>query len=404
MDEGDEFLPLVYLDHSSTTPVRIEVLELVNKYMLENFGNPSNTHKLGREAKAAMERARKQMADAVGACEDEVYFTSGGTESDNIAIIGAAYQNCSKGRHIITSAIEHNAVLDAFEFLKRQGFSITLLPVDNYGMVDLADVERYIKKDTILISVMHANNEVGTIEPVEQIGQLAKERGIVFHVDAVGSFGKIPIDVQKIGADLLSGSGHKIHGPKGTGFLYVRKGVELRPLVYGGQQEKGLRPGTENISGIIGMGLAAELAVNDMDVEMRRLSRLRDKLIKGLTERIPDVKLNGHREKRVPINVNLSFDFVNGKELLELLDSQGIAASSGSACSASSAKPSHVLTAMGLSNELAQGTVRMTLGRDNSIEDIEYVLGKLPLIVESLRQNPYKSEQRTEAEKCPCLH
>lgn len=397
-------MPLVYLDHSSTTPVRIEVLELVNKYMLENFGNPSNTHKFGREAKAAMERARKQTADAVGACEDEIYFTSGGTESDNIAIIGAAYQNYSKGRHIITSAVEHNAVLDVFEFLERQGFSITLLPVDNYGMVDLSDLKRHIRNDTILISVMHANNEVGTIEPVEIIGQLAKEREIVFHVDAVGSFGKIPIDVQNIGADLLSGSGHKIHGPKGTGFLYVRKGVELRPLVYGGQQEKGLRTGTENISGIIGMGLAAELAVNEMDVEMRRLSKLRDKLIKGLTEIIPDVKLNGHREQRVPINVNLSFDFVNGKELLESLDSQGIAASGGSACSASSAKPSHVLTAMGLSNELAQGTVRMTLGRDNSIEDIEYVLGKLPLIVESLRQNPKKSEQRTEAKKCPCLH
>jgi len=397
-------LHLVYLDHSSTTPVRTEVSEIVNEYMSEKYGNPSNTHMLGRETKAAMEWARKQTADAIGACQEEVFFTSGGTEGDNIAIIGTAYQNFSKGRHIITSAVEHNAVLDAFEFLKKQGFNITILPVDNYGMVDLAELKKYVNEDTILISVMHANNEVGTIQPIEQIGQFAKERGIVFHVDAVGSFGKIPIDVKRIGADLLTGSGHKIYGPKGTGFLYIREGVSLRPLVYGGHQEKGLRPGTENVSGIAGMGLAAELAVTEMSKEMLRLSKLKDKLIAGLTKNIPNIKFNGHPEKSLPMNINVSFENVKGKDLLQALDSQGIAASSGSACTASSAKPSHVLTAMGLSNELAQGTVRITLGRDNSSEDIEYVLAKLPVIVERLRQNYKYNEHEDEAQKCPCLH
>lgn len=396
-------MPAIYLDHSSTTPVRREILDLIHEYMTENFGNPSNTHAWGKKAKAAMEKARRQTAEAIGAGSEEVFFTSGGTEGDNLAILGAAYQNMAKGKHILTTAVEHNAVLDAVAFLEKEGFNITVLPVDAYGLVNLSDVERFIQNDTILISVMHANNEVGTIQPVEQIGQLAKKRGIIFHVDAVGSFGKIPVDVRTIGADLLTVSGHKIHGPKGTGFLYVRKGVKLRPLVFGGQQEQGLRPGTENISGIVGLGLAAELAVKEMPTEMARLKKLRDKLIVGLTEKIPQAKLNGHPEKRVPININVSFAGVNGKELLQALDSEDIAASSGSACSASSAKPSHVLLAMGLDDALAQGTVRMTLGRDNGNEQIEAVVAKFPEIVKKLRQSYNNSKDEQEKEKCPCL-
>ncbi|PKM88538.1 MAG: cysteine desulfurase NifS [Firmicutes bacterium HGW-Firmicutes-12] len=397
-------MPSVYLDHGATTPVRPEVVEIVNEYMTTIFGNPSSTHTFGRTAKKAMDEARKRIADVIGANAEEIFFTSSGTESDNIAIIGAAYQHKEKGKHIITSSVEHDAVLDAYKFLETEGFNLTILPVDEYGMVSLSDVEEAIKKDTILISVMHANNEVGTIQPVEEIGRIARKNGIIFHIDAVQSFGKLPIDAKMIGADLLSVSGHKIYGPKGTGFLYVRNGIELRPLFFGGEQEQKLRPGTENMSGIVGMGLAAELAVMEMDKEKLRLSKLREKLITGLLEVVPDISINGHPENRVAVNANISFSYVKGKELLHALDLQGIAASSGSACSAALDTPSHVLIAMGLSKELAQGSIRMTLGRENDEEDIDYILSVLPPIVENLRSKPQSYEQKEEKEECPCLH
>jgi cysteine desulfurase len=397
-------LPSIYLDHSATTPVRPEVAEIVHDYMTDFFGNPSSVHSYGRTAKTALSEARKQIAEVIGASSEEIFFTSGGTESDNIAIFGAAYQHAEKGKHIITTAIEHHAVLDAFKILEKEGYELTILPVDEYGMVNLSDIEKAIKQDTILISVMHANNEVGTIQPIEEISRLARKKGVLFHVDAVQSFGKLSIDAKKLDIDLLSVSGHKIYGPKGTGFLYVRNGVKLRPLFYGGEQEGKLRPGTENLSGIVGLGVAAELVVVDMEKEMLRLSKLRDKLITGLLEKVPDIKINGHPEKRVAINANISFSFVKGKELLHALDLHGIAASSGSACSAAFVNPSHVLIAMGLSKELAQGSIRMTLGQENDEEDIDYVLDVLPSIVENLRLKPQSYEQKEEKEECPCLH
>jgi cysteine desulfurase len=355
------------------------------EYLTGKFGNPSSVHSFGREVKKAMEDARAQVAALIGAKPDEIVFTSGGTEADNLAIIGAALANRKKGNHIITSAIEHHAVLDSCHYLEKQGFKVTYLPVDEDGLVQVDDVAQAVTNDTILITIMHANNEVGTIQPLREIGHLAKEKGVIFHTDAVQTLGKIPVDVNELQVDLLSGSAHKLYGPKGIGCLYVRKGTKLERLSHGGGQERRRRAGTENVPGIVGFGKAAQLAKDHMPAEMERLTKLRDKIIAGIEERVEYVKLNGHREKRVPGNVNFSFLFIEGESLLLSLDMKGIGASSGSACTSGSLDPSHVLLAMGLSHEVAHGSLRLTLGKDNTDEEIDYLLLELPPIIERLR-------------------
>jgi cysteine desulfurase len=379
-------LPKVYLDHSATTPVRPEVARLVMEYMTEKFGNPSTLYFYGREAKKAVEKAREQVAALIKADSEEIIFTSGGTEGDNLAILGIARAYAENGQHIITSAVEHHAVLEACRSLEQQGFRLTVLPVDEDGRVSVAELEKALSPDTILISIMHVNNEVGTIQPVEEIGKLARQRGVILHIDGVQSVGKVPVDIGALQADLLTGSGHKIYGPKGTGFLYLRKGIKLAPLVWGGGQEKAYRPGTENVAGIVGLGLAAELAGLELRTEMPRLAALRNGLIKGLQENIPHTELNGPQVGRVPTNVNLRFAGVEGEALLQALDLKGICASSGSACSAGAVNPSHVLLAMGLSRAEAKSSLRMTLGRDNTEEQVAYVLEQLPPLIERLRR------------------
>ncbi|MGI6553710.1 MAG: cysteine desulfurase NifS [Bacillota bacterium] len=374
----------VYLDHSATTPVRPEVAEVMAKYLTQYFGNPSSIHGFGRIGKKALEEAREQVARLIGARPEEIVFTSGGTEADNLAIIGAALANRKKGNHVIISSIEHHAALDSGKYLEKQGFEVSYLPVDREGLVHVDDVENLLRPETILISVMHVNNEVGTIQPIEEIGKLARVRGVIFHSDAVQSVGKIPVDVNSLNVDLLSASAHKIYGPKGVGCLYIRKGTKIEPGQHGGGQERKRRPGTENLPGIVAFGKAAELAHLELDQE-EKLVYLRDKLINGIMDLIPHVQLNGHPIKRVPGNVNVSIRYVEGESLLLNLDMKGIAASSGSACTSGSLDPSHVLLAMGLPHEIAHGSLRMTLGRDNTEEDINYVLEVLPPIVERLR-------------------
>lgn len=376
----------VYLDHAATTPLHPEVSSLMSEFMAETFGNPSSLHSFGREARKWMEEAREKVAGLIGAAPEEIVFTSGGTEADNLAILGAAWSRQKKGNHLITSAIEHHAVLDTCKFLAKSGFEVTFLSVDRYGMVDPDEVRKAIRKETILITIMHANNEIGTIEPIEEIGKIAREHGVVFHTDAVQTAGKIPVNVDTLGVDLLSLSAHKIYGPKGVGALYVRKGVQLKPVLHGGGQEKKYRSGTENTIGIVGFGKAAEIAARDLEQEFSRTRALRDRLIQGVFEKIPEVRLNGHPEQRLPHNANFSFSYVEGESLILGLDLQGIAASSGSACSSRSLKPSHVLAALGLPPELIHGSVRMTLGRANTESDVDYVLEVLPGIVARLRQ------------------
>ncbi|MEW8957926.1 Cysteine desulfurase IscS [Moorella humiferrea] len=376
----------VYLDHSATTPVRPEVLEAMLPFLKEEaFGNPSTIYSYGREAKKALDEAREKVAGLIGARPEEIVFTSGGTEADNLALIGTAAANEKKGRHIITSSIEHHAVLHTAQYLMRQGFKVTFLPVTPEGLVRVEDVEEAITDETILISVMHVNNEVGTIQPIKEIGHLARERGIVFHTDAVQSVGKIPVNVDELNVDLLSASAHKIYGPKGVGCLYIRKGTKITPILHGGGQERKRRAGTENMPGIVGFGRAAELARQELPQEMPRLKALRDRLIKGILERIEDVQVNGDLEKRVATNANFSFRYVEGESLLLSLDMKGICASSGSACTSGSLDPSHVLLAMGIPHEVAHGSVRMTLGRGNTEADIDYVLEVMPEIVARLR-------------------
>lgn len=375
----------VYLDHGATTPVHPEVVKAMLPYLSAQFGNPSSLHEWGREAKAAMEDARSRVAKLIGADSEEIFFTSGGTESDNLAIFGVANSLRKRGNHLITSAVEHHAVLDSVKYLGEHGFDVTWIPVDGYGLVNPEDIRKAIRPDTILISIMHVNNEVGTIQPIEEIGRIAREHGVVFHTDAVQSCGKIPVNVKALNVDLLSLSSHKIYGPKGSGALYVRKGLRLEPILHGGGQEKKRRPGTENLPGIVGFGKAATIALEELGTEMERLTTLRDRLIEGIQNRIEYVHLNGHPSHRIPGNVNMSFEFVEGESLLLSLDMQGIAASSGSACTSGSLEPSHVLLAMGIPHQLAQGSVRMTLGRDNTAEDIDYVLEVLPDIVSRLR-------------------
>jgi len=355
-------------------------------YYTEKYGNPSSVHSFGREAKQALEEARNQVAELIGATPSEVTFTSGGTEADNLAIIGTAEALRKKGKHIITSAIEHHAVLETCEYLAKNGFDLTVIPVDEEGMLSVEDIRKAIRPDTILVSVMHANNEVGSILPIAEIGKLTKEHGIIFHVDAVQSLGKLPIDVNEMNVDLLTVSSHKIYGPKGVGALYVRKGVRVVPLVHGGGQEKKRRSGTENTPGIIGFGKACQLAGQRMAEDAKHHTQLRDKLMNGILQSIDYVKVNGPLgEKRLPNNVNVSIRFVEGESLLLSLDMLGIAASSGSACTSGSLDPSHVLLAMGLVHEIAHGSLRFSLGRQNTEEEVDYVLEQLPKIVERLR-------------------
>ena len=376
----------VYLDHSATTPVDPEVAALMMTYYTEKYGNPSSVHGFGREAKQALEQARNQVAELIGATPTEITFTSGGTEADNLAILGSAEALRKKGNHIITSCIEHHAVLETCEYLEKNGFELTVIPVDEEGILSVDEVKKAIRPETILISVMHANNEVGSIQPIAEIGELAKEQGITFHVDAVQSLGKIPINVVEMNVDLMTVSGHKIYGPKGVGALYIRKGVRIVPLAHGGGQEKRRRSGTENTPGIIGFGKACELAGQRMAYDNEHQTKLRDKLMLGIQERIEYVKVNGPLgENRLPNNVNVSIRYVEGESLLLSLDMLGVAASSGSACTSGSLDPSHVLIAMGLIHEIAHGSLRFTLGRQNTEEEIDYLLEQLPKIVDRLR-------------------
>jgi len=375
----------IYLDHAATTPTRPEVVKAMLPYFTDAFGNPSSIYSYGQEARGAVEEARTKVAELIGARGEEIIFTSGGTEADNHALKGVAYANERKGNHIITTSIEHHAVMEVCKFLERRGFKITYLPVDEYGLVDPDDVKRAITDKTILISVMHANNQVGTIEPVEEIGKIAREAGVYFHTDAVQTLGHIPVNVDKLKVDLLAISAHKFYGPKGVGVLYVRKGTRLVSLMHGGEQEKRRRAGTENVPAIVGLGKAVELAGQEMGKGAERLAYLRDKLIKGLVEKVDHIRLNGHPTRRLPNNVNVSVDFVEGESMLLNLDLEGICASTGSACSSASLEPSHVLLALGLPAEQAHGSLRFTLGRENTEADVERVLEVLPGIVARLR-------------------
>jgi cysteine desulfurase len=376
----------IYMDHAATTYTKKEVLEEMIPFFTENFGNPSSIHKFGRDVRKQVDNAREQVAKALGALPEEIYFTAGGSESDNWAVKGTAYANKSKGNHIITTNIEHHELINTCEYLEKEGFEVTYLPVDEYGLVSVEDVKNAITDKTILITIMYANNEIGTIQPIEEIGRLAKEKGIYFHTDAVQAVGSVKIDVKEQNIDMLSLSAHKFYGPKGIGALYVRKGVKLINLVHGGAQERGRRAGTENVPAIIGLGKAIELATSNLEEQSKRIMALRDKLIKAVMEKIPYTRLNGHPVKRLPGNANFSFQYIEGEALLLNLDMKGIAGSSGSACTSGSLDPSHVLLAIGLPHEIAHGSLRLSLGAVNSDEDIDYVLEVLPEIVERLRQ------------------
>jgi cysteine desulfurase len=373
----------IYLDNSATTQVSDEVMNAMQPYNNEKYGNASSLYTRGREAAEAIEKARQQVAGAIGADTKEVIFTSGGTESDNIAIIGAARAYRDHGNHIITSSIEHPAVMQTMEHLKLEGYRVTHVPVDREGILDVNALNEAITPDTILISIMHVNNEIGTIQPVHEIGKIAQENDILFHTDAIQSFGKIDVNVDYLGADLLSLSGHKVHGPKGVGALFVRKGTKLKAIMYGGGQERGLRSGTENVPGIVGMGQASELAVRDLYANAAHMTRLRDRLIDGIMKE-EYVRLNGHKTKRSPNNVNVSFHFIEGESLVLMLDAQGVETSTGSACSSKELQPSHVLLATGLRPEEAHGSLRLTNSQYNTTEEIDYVLDILPGITQKL--------------------
>jgi cysteine desulfurase len=373
----------VYLDNAATTQVSDEVLDAMLPYFNRRFGNASGLYQMGRQAAEAMEKAREQVANAIGADTKEIVFTSGGTESDNIAVIGAAHAMREHGNHIITSTIEHPAVMEPCRHLEKEGYEVTYLPVDREGIVNLDALNDAVTPNTILISVMHINNEIGTIQPIEEIGRIARESDILFHTDAVQSLGKIPVDVDDMGVDLLSLSGHKIHGPKGVGALFVRKGTRVKAVEYGGGQERGLRSGTENIPGIVGMGQACEAAARDLEQNAAHMTHLRDKLIDGITKE-EYVRLNGSRMMRSPNNVNLSFHYIEGESLVLMLDMKGVEASTGSACSSKELQASHVLLALGMPPEQAHGSLRFTNSEYNTEEDIDYVLEILPDIVQKL--------------------
>ena len=375
----------IYLDHASTTPVRPEVVEAMAPYFTEHFGNPSSIYPLGQEASDAVAAARESLASLIGATPREIFFSSGGTESDNWALKGFARANATKGRHIITSAIEHHAVLHTCEALEREGFEATYLPVDEHGLVSVEDFKAAIRPNTILASIMFANNEIGTIEPIRELAAAAHEASVVFHTDAVQAFGHEPIDVNELGIDMLSASSHKIYGPKGVGLLYVRRGVKLQNLLDGGQQERGRRGSTENVPGIVGFARAAELAAEEIVPERDRQLALRDHAIRRILEEIPSAKLNGSWESRLANNVNFSFEFIEGEGMLLQLAARGICVSSGSACTSGSLDPSHVLLAIGLPHEIAHGSLRMTLGRDTTLADIDFAVDSLKATLQNLR-------------------
>lgn len=377
---------LIYLDNAATTRTAPEVVEAMLPYFSEHYGNPSSVYGFAASNKEIITKQREIIAGAIGAQANEIYFTAGGTESDNWALVAAAEAYESKGKHIITTQIEHHAILHTCQYLEKRGFEVTYLGVDENGLADPKEVEKAIRPDTILVSVMYANNEIGTIEPIAEIGKITREKGVLFHTDAVQAFGQIPIDVEECGIDMLSASSHKLNGPKGIGFLYIRKGVKIRSFIHGGAQERKRRAGTENVPGIVGFGKAVELALSTMEERTAEERKLRDYLIRRIEEEIPYCRLNGDREKRLPNNVNFSFRFVEGESLLIMLDMKGICASSGSACTSGSLDPSHVLLAIGLPHEIAHGSLRMTLGADTTREDLDYVVDSLKEIVAQLRK------------------
>lgn len=392
----------IYLDHAATTPLDPRVLEAMLPYFTEFFGNPSSIHSYGRDTRKVIEEARGTIAREIGAAEPrEIIFTGSGSESDNLALRGIASAYRSRGNHIITSAIEHHAVYDTCKALEKQGFEVTLIPVNSVGLVDPDDVIKALTERTILVSIMHANNEVGTIQPIAAIGRLLKERKVLFHTDAVQTVGAIPVNVNELSVDLLSMAAHKFYGPKGVGALYVRKGVKLDPLIYGGAQERNRRAGTENIAGIVGMAKALSLANANLEEDQKRITALRDYLIDSVLNNFEYVRLNGDRNARLPGNVNFSFEFIEGESLLLNLDLKGIAASSGSACTSGSLEPSHVLLAMGICHEIAHGSLRLTLGKSTTKEEIDYLLGVLPEIVAKLRaMSPLYNSERKECRTC----
>jgi cysteine desulfurase len=375
----------IYLDHNATTPVHPEVLEAMLPYFKDKFGNPSSIHGFGREAKVALEEAREKVAQLLGVSSSEIYFTSGGTESDNLAVKGVAFANRDKGKHIVTSKIEHHAILESCKFLEKEGFTVTYLPVDSKGVVDPEDLRKTIREDTILVSIMYVNNEVGSIQPMENITRMVKDKGIYLHTDAVQAAGKIPIDVRKLNVDMLSLSGHKIYGPKGVGAIYIRKGVRITPWSHGGHHERSRRAGTENMPGIVGFAKAVELAFSELDDQNRHLKNLTETFYRKLVETVPDVILNGDLNSRAVNTLNLSFKGVEGESVILSLDLKGVAVASGSACTSGTLEPSHVLSAMGIAPEIAQGAIRFSFGRGNTMEDVEYVASIIPEIVNRLR-------------------
>ncbi len=385
----------IYLDYAATTPTDPRVVDEMLPYFTENFGNPSSVHSFGQEARGAIEKARADIAGLIGAAPDEIVFVSGGTEANNTALKGIARAKRDKGDHIITSSVEHHSVSETAAALKKEGFRVTTLPVDEYGMVDPDDVKKAIGEKTILISIMHANNEIGTIQPIAEIGKIARERGITFHTDAVQSFGHIPVNVDELGVDLLSTSSHKFYGPRGAGFLYVRKGTKIVSLLSGGDQEKRRRAGTHNTPGIVGTATAAIIAHVSMAEQSAREALLRDRLIREITGAVEDTNLNGHPTTRLPNNTNISFHFIEGESILLSLDMEGIAASTGSACTSSTLEPSHVLLAIGLSHEIAHGSIRFSLGRWTTDEDVARVVEVLPGIISRLRMMSPLYTERT---------
>ncbi len=377
---------MIYLDNAATTRTSPEVVEAMLPYFSELYGNASTVYEFGAKSKEAVTKAREIIAHAIGAKDNEVYFTAGGSESDNWALKATAEAYKDKGKHIITSKIEHHAILHTCEWLEKNGFEVTYLDVDEFGVVKLEELKKAIRPDTILISIMFANNEIGTIEPVAEIGRIAKERGVLFHTDAVQAFGQVPINVDELNIDMLSSSGHKLNGPKGIGFLYIRKGVKIRSFLHGGAQERKRRAGTENVPGIVGFGKATELALATMQERTQRERKLRDHLMERALAEIPFTRVNGDRKNRLPNNVNLCFQFVEGESLLIMLDMKGICGSSGSACTSGSLDPSHVLLAIGLPHEIAHGSLRLTLGADTTLEDIDYTVDAIKEIVTQLRE------------------
>lgn len=385
----------IYLDYAATTPVDPRVLKAMLPYFSVKFGNTMSLHSFGQEAKAALEESRAIVADLINAKPNEIIFTSSATESNNLALKGVAFANKNKGRHIIISQIEHACVRETAKWLETQGFEVTRIKVDEYGLVSSEDVKKAIKKETILVSIIHASNEIGTIQPIEEIGRICKERGVYFHTDAVQSLGKIPIDVTKMNIDLLTASSHKMYGPKGAACLFVREGVKIEPILHGGGHEFGLRSSTVNVAAIVGFAKACEICKKEMKKEAERLTKLRDKLIKGVLEKIPGSRLNGHPKMRLPNNANFSFKGVEGEAIVIQLDLLGIAGSTGSACASAKLEPSPILLAIGLKPEQAHGSLRLTLGRWTKEKDIEYVLKVLPKVIKNLRKiSPFKKTWR----------